>query len=79
MDEKINRRIIRKPELLSRVTLSDCSIWRMEKLGKFPKRVQLGECSVGWFEDEVDAWFEARAAERESQKPACGPDQHRNG
>ncbi len=30
------RRIIRKPELMSRIGLSDASIWRMEKAGKFP-------------------------------------------
>lgn len=66
--KKADRRIIRKPELLSRVTLSDCSIWRMEKLGQFPKRIQIGACSVGWFSDEVDAWFDAKSAERKTVK-----------
>lgn len=58
------RRIIRKPELMSRIGLSDASIWRMEKAGKFPKRIRLGGQSVGWFNDEVDHWFEQKAAER---------------
>ncbi len=31
----------------------------------FPKPVELGENSVGFVEAEVDAWLEARAAERE--------------
>ena len=31
----------------------------------FPKPVELGENSVGFVEAEIDAWLEARAAERE--------------
>ena len=33
---------------------------------KFPKPVELGENSVGFVEAELDAWLEARAAEREA-------------
>lgn len=59
------RRIVRKPELMSRIGLSDASIWRMEKAGKFPKRIRLGGQSVGWFSDEVEGWMQKKAAERE--------------
>ena len=59
------RRIIRKPELAGIIGLSDVTVWRMEKAGKFPKRIQLGANSVGWFSDEVALWLEERAAERE--------------
>ena len=31
----------------------------------FPKPLNLGENSVGYVEAEIDAWLEARAAERE--------------
>ncbi|MFZ7112457.1 MAG: helix-turn-helix transcriptional regulator [Desulfatiglandales bacterium] len=58
------RRIIRKPELLARIGVSDATIWRWEKLGNFPQRVQLGANSVGWFSDEVDEWDDAKASER---------------
>lgn len=37
---------------------------RLEKAGKFPKRVKLGENSVGWFEHEIDAWLKAKASAR---------------
>ena len=57
-------RIIRKPELRKRVPLSDPTIWRMEKEGKFPKRLRLGGNSCGWLESEVDAWMQSRADER---------------
>jgi prophage regulatory protein len=64
MKEATERRILRKPELMTRIGLSDASIWRMEKAGKFPKRIRLGGLAVGWFSDEIDKWFEEKAAAR---------------
>lgn len=61
-------RVIRKPELLSRVPLSDPTIWRMEKAGRFPKRLQLGGNSVGWLEEEIDAWLAERLAARDGSR-----------
>lgn len=57
-------RIIRKPELLEMLGLSDVTIYRMEKSGKFPKRLWLGGNSVGWLLSEVCDWIAERAAER---------------
>ncbi len=57
-------RIIRKPELMSKIGLSDATIYRMEKAGRFPKRMQLGGNSVGWVESEVLEWVESRKAQR---------------
>ncbi len=50
-------RIIRKPELKKIVGLSDPTIWRLEKSGKFPKRLQLGGNSVGWADVDVQNWI----------------------
>jgi len=61
---EMGKRIIRKPELLSRIGLSGVTIWRLEKAGLFPKRIQLGGNSVGWFDDEIDQWLSKKAAER---------------
>lgn len=57
-------RIIRKPELFNIVGLSDSTVWRMERAGKFPRRIQLGAGSVGWIESEVEDWFSAKASQR---------------
>jgi prophage regulatory protein len=38
---------------------------RLEKAGKFPKRVHLGPMTVVWVETEVDAHLETKLAERE--------------
>ena len=57
-------RIVRKRELLNRIGYSEMQIWRLERAGKFPQRIQLGPNSVGWIEGEVEAWIKQRAAER---------------
>ena len=40
--------------------LSRVTIWRRERAGLFPRRVQLGSGSVGWREDEIEKWIESR-------------------
>lgn len=61
-------RIIRKPELLNMLGLSDPTVYRMEKAGRFPKRLQLGGNSVGWLASEIEGWFTERAAARSEAK-----------
>jgi prophage regulatory protein len=40
---------------------------RLEKRGKFPRRVQLGPNAVAWLEHEIDAWLDERAADSRPQ------------
>jgi len=55
------RSIIRKRAVHQRTGLSDSTIWRLEKAGDFPARIQVTEAgAVGWYEDEVDAWVRDR-------------------
>ena len=54
------RAIIRRAELQRVVPFSMVHIWRLEQKGEFPKRIQLGPNSVGWYADEVAAWCESR-------------------
>ncbi len=50
-------------------------IGRLERAGKFPRRVQLGENRVAWLESEIEAWIAERAAERDqSLRPSFPPD-----
>ena len=39
-------------------------IGRLEKAGKFPQRVRLGQNRVGWVRDEITAHFEKLANQR---------------
>ena len=57
-------RVVRKPEALNRVGLSDPTIWRMEKEGRFPKRIHIGPQSVGWLESELVRWLEEKKKAR---------------
>lgn len=66
-------RIIRFKQLRERVPYTRMHIDRLEKAGDFPKRVRLGPNSVGWLEEEVDAWVKARAATRAAPAPVRAP------
>lgn len=61
----IMKKILRKKDVRQITGLADTTLWRMEKLGKFPSRLRLGGGAVGWLEDEVEGWIEQKAAERE--------------
>lgn len=60
-------RILSKKDLRALVLYSPAHIDRLEKAGRFPKRVQLGPCRVGWIETEVLGWLEERIRERDGK------------
>ena len=62
-------RIVSKRQLKEMVLYSPQHIARLEKAGKFPKRVQLGPNRVGWVEDEVLDWLRTRMEGREEARP----------
>ena len=64
-------KILRWAELQSVLGLSRMTIYRMEKAGEFPKRIQIGSSSVGWLEHEVKAWLDDRMANRVEDSPAA--------
>ncbi len=66
MDEQTGRshgepscvtRLIRLPEVMSRVGLGRSTIYRWMAEEKFPKPVRLGGHSVAWPENEIEAWI----------------------
>jgi prophage regulatory protein len=59
-------RLITKRELCQVVPYTPQHILRLEKEGKFPRRVQVGPNRVAWLESEVEAWVAARVAERDT-------------
>ena len=58
-------KILSKKALRELVLYSPQHIARLEKAGKFPKRVKLGENRVGWVEQEVLDWLDERLILRE--------------
>jgi prophage regulatory protein len=65
--------ILRKPAVLAKTGLSYPTIYRKMQAGDFPQPIQLGPNSVGWVEDEVDAWSKSRprAPIKLAEKPAA--------
>jgi prophage regulatory protein len=41
-------------------------LWRLEKAGKFPKRVPIGAGRYGYVESEIDAHLEQKIAQRDA-------------
>jgi prophage regulatory protein len=68
------RTILRLPALQARVPVAETTFWRWEQKGLFPRRVRLGPNTVGWYEDEVQAWLGTRpAAEIDARRPSPNP------
>ena len=63
--------IVDKKELLEMIPYTAQHVLRLEKQGKFPKRIRLGDRRVGWRLSEIEAWLEARAAAKEEN--SCPP------
>jgi prophage regulatory protein len=80
--ERRVRRILRLPEVEQRTGKKHASIYADIAKGTFPAPVPLGLRAVGWLEDEIDDWLEARIAERdtgtaERSLPLAGLNQRR--
>ena len=52
-------RILGEPEVHRLTNLSRTTRWRLEREGKFPRRLRLSGNRVGWHADEVLAWIAA--------------------
>jgi prophage regulatory protein len=55
-------RIVREPECKKRSGLSRTTRWRLEREGKFPKRVKITEFSHGWLDSKLNKWIVERAS-----------------
>jgi prophage regulatory protein len=47
--------------------LGRSAIYDAMSKGTFPRQVPLGRRAVGWLENEIAAWIEARLAERDGE------------
>jgi prophage regulatory protein len=58
-------RMLSKRQLRELVLYCPQHVARLEKAGKFPRRVQLGQSRVGWVEQEVLDWLQERIRRRD--------------
>ena len=61
-------KLLSKKQVREVVLYSFAHIDRLERAGKFPKRVPIGPSRVGWVEGEVQEWLHAKIAERDKPK-----------
>jgi len=57
-------KVLRPKDAAAKCGLSRMHLYRLERAGSFPKRLRLGPNSVGWLEEELDAWIRERAEAR---------------
>lgn len=57
-------RLLRRKSVEARTGLARSTLYQMMQAGQFPKPVRIGGRAVAWPETEVDAWIDARLAER---------------
>lgn len=50
-------RIIPWRELSGMVPFTRQHVLRLEKVGKFPKRLKVGNRRIGWLETEIETWI----------------------
>lgn len=55
-------RFLREREVQHRTGLSRSTRWRLERIGKFPRRRRISANAVAWLDSEIAAWIAARAA-----------------
>ncbi|RWD14162.1 MAG: AlpA family phage regulatory protein [Mesorhizobium sp.] len=59
--------IIPIKEVCRRVGISRTTVWQLIRDGKFPRLVQLTPKRKGFVDSEIDAWINARIAERDAE------------
>lgn len=59
--------ILRLPEVIKRTGYSRSAIYLKTSSGSFPKPIMLGERAVGWLENDIDQWIEARIQQSRSK------------
>jgi prophage regulatory protein len=61
----LNNTIIRLPQTIQKKTgLSRSTIYKLESLGEFPKKIKLSPRTMGFLESEVDQWLADKATNR---------------
>ncbi|WP_027523242.1 AlpA family transcriptional regulator [Bradyrhizobium sp. Ec3.3] len=65
----MTRRLIPYSALADKcINYSKPHLWRLEKAGKFPKRVPTGPGRYGYVEAEIDAYIAQKIAERDASQ-----------
>jgi prophage regulatory protein len=59
----VGKRLIPTKVVMAKTSQSRTSLWRSVRNRTFPPPVRISPGRVGWLEEDVDAWIDARIAE----------------
>ena len=62
-DRAPSLKLLRFPAVRERTGLSRSTIWRLERLGDFPKHRRISANVVAWVEAEVMSWMHAKVGD----------------
>lgn len=63
----MSNKIIRLPDVIQKTGLSRSSIYLQMTKGSFPQSISLGDRAIGWVEEEVEQWIDARISASKSR------------
>ncbi len=72
MEEQVQERIVRDRECLEITGVSAATRWRLEQVGRFPKRRQISPGLVGWLFSELVGWMRSRPPGPSAKNPRDG-------
>ena len=55
-------RLLRLPEVISRVGLGRSTIYLLVSRAEFPRPISIGDRAVAWVESDIDAWVNVKIA-----------------
>ncbi len=55
-------RLLRIPQVMQQTGQKKTMLYELQKVGSFPMRIQITSNSVGWIEEEFNAWITERVA-----------------
>jgi prophage regulatory protein len=64
MLERVPLKFIRFKAVRERTGLSRSTIWRLERVGAFPKHHQISANAVAWMEQDVVNWIQSKVGVR---------------
>ena len=56
----VEKRALKRKEVLGLVSLSSATVYRMMSRGEFPRPVRVGRRAARWRSDEVEEWLASR-------------------
>ena len=59
------KKVVKLAQVKELTTFSSATIYRLIKIGEFPKQIKLAKRSSGWLQDEIYNWLEEKKNARD--------------